>query len=353
MKTPTTPVLRRLIPWILGGTLVVLAVLAITRIVWLREQVYNQAQQRLEERLEERVQTWEKGFLGTLQAWLDLAAERADNAPMVQEKLRSEPSSYLESIYVWVPARRITPEGRVREARMIFPVAHGFEDPQAMANHPCMVDARLLQYSDATPGEISDAYLQGCAKAPIAARVEAALSAAAVLAGDQRWDDALQALDLAGVPPEMTLREAVELGITADRAVVFHSQRAALHMNRNMPGDEDRALNLYYQTGVQLAELDAPDAMGLENNRWALLDELQRHDRDRLHQRLAIEFEGLERRLRAYREITSQVLPEPPGRTSSEPRLIRDQYAERPYLLYYNTVRTSSGAKMCTSAGLL
>ena len=66
MKTPTTPVLRRLIPWILGGTLVVLAVLAITRIVWLREQVYNQAQQRLEERLEERVQTWEKGFLGTL-----------------------------------------------------------------------------------------------------------------------------------------------------------------------------------------------------------------------------------------------------------------------------------------------
>jgi len=356
LQGPARPVLRRLIPWILGSTLVVLAVLAITRILWLREQVYTRAQAQLEARLEEQVQAWEDGFLDSLSAWLDLVAERADNAPSVQDKLRSDASGYLESVYIWVPARRITPDGRVREARMVFPRPHGFEDPQAMANHPCMVDARLLQYSEATPREVADAYLTGCASAPPAARVDAALSAAAVLAGQQRWNEALGALDAyassdrdgdgeadGGLSADMTLRQAVEMGIPADRAVVFHSQRAALHMNRGLPGDEDRALNLYYQTGMQLAELDAPDAIGLENNRWALLDELQRHDRDRLHQRLAIAFEGLERRLRAYREITSQVLPEPPGRTSSEPRLIRDQYAERPYLLYYNTVRTSSG----------
>lgn len=343
-RAPSIP-LRRLIPWILGTTLVVLAGIAITRILWLREQLLVQAQRGLETRLEERVQSWEDATLDTLRTWLELAAERADDADSIQAKLRGDPGTYFESLYIWEPALRITEDGRTRDvpARMIFPVPHGVGDPGKVINHPCMVDARLLQYSEATPREIAQATLAGCRDAPPFARLEAAISAASTLERERDWDDAIRALESAGIPPELTLAQALDLGIPADRAIVFRNQRAALRMNRGAPGDEDTALNLYYETGEQLAALDAPDARGLENSRWVLLDELKRHNRIRLFQRLELDFEALDRRLRAYREITSQVLPEAPGRTSREPRLIRDQYAERPYLLYYNVVPTSTG----------
>lgn len=345
MSRAPAPLLRRLIPWILGGTLIVLAGIAITRVYWLREELLVQAQTGLERRLAERVESWEDGTLESLRTWLELTAERAEDASTIQEKLRGSPGTYFESLYVWEPAIRITQDGRTKDrpARMVFPTPRGVADFQKVANHPCMVDARLLQYSEATPNQVADAYIIGCVEAPPFARLEASIAAASVLSRERRWDDAIRALEAAGLSRDLSLSEALNQGIPADRAVVYRNQLATMIMNRGGPGDEDRALNLYYETGEQLAALDAPDARGLENSRWVLLDELKRHNRIRLYQRLELDFEGLDRRIRAYREITSQVLPEAPGRTSREPRLIRDQYAERPYLLYYNVVPTSSG----------
>lgn len=345
MKGSSTPLVRRLVTWVLVSTLVVLAALAITRIWWLREQLVVQSQRQLEQRLEERVRSWEERFLDTLDNQLETVAERVDTAEAMQEKLRSDPASYFEAVYVWIPSRRITEDGRPLEqgARMVFPRPHRVGDRQASSNHPCMQDARQLRYTGVSARVVADAYLAACRDAPPPGRLEAALSATTVLAEEGRIEEALTALENAGVPPELTLDDALDLGIPADRAIVFRNRLAELYMARSLPGDEDTALNLYYETGQQLAELDAPDARGLEQSRWVLLDELRSHDRDRLYQRLQIDFEVLERRLRAYREITAQVLPEAPGRTSSEPRLIRDQHAERPYLLYYNVLQNVDG----------
>ena len=346
MQSPAPPIARRLIPWVLGGTLVVLAVLAITRILWLQDQLSVQARDQLQSRLEERIGSWEDGLLDRLDGWLYLVGERPEAAREIQERLRSAPGSFLESIYLWTPAQRITRDGPDNEtARMVFPVPRATVSLQQGANHPCMIDARLLQYGEATSDEVADAYLIGCIDAPPWARIDAGLSAASVLANDRRWDSAIVALESAGIPPDLSLADGLELGIPAERVIVFRNQRAALRMERSRDGDEDTALNLYYETGQQLAELDPPDARGLENSRWMLLDELKTHNRDHLYQRLRLAFEGLDRRLRAYREITAQILAESPGPASQEPRFVRDQYAERPYLLYY-TVEERDGQRL-------
>jgi len=117
-------------------------------------------------------------------------------------------------------------------------------------------------------------------------------------------------------------------------------------MQRGQVGDEEAAINLYYETGQQLAELDAPDAVGLETWQWTLLDELREHNRDRLLGRLEIAFRGLDRWIRAYRELTSQILPQSSSRSSEEPRLIRDQYDDQPFLLYYGVRVTSTGERV-------
>jgi signal transduction histidine kinase len=77
-----------------------------------------------------------------------------------------------------------------------------------------------------------------------------------------------------------------------------------------------------------------------------VLDELRAHGRPLLRQRLELSFQGLDRRVRAWREVTNQILPNAAPLASTEPRLIRDQYAQLPFLLYYGVVEATSGERL-------
>lgn len=341
-------VIRRLAPWILGGTFVVLALVAITRSIALREQMMVQALDQISDRLDDEVRRWEDDFLSVQQNWLETIAERSDSPAAVQERIRST-LNYVDAVYLFRPAQPTSSDqgpSRVTPATMIFPKPHPVTSAQEVASHPCLADARKVQYAGASPEQAASAYLAGCRDTDPATRLDAGSAAAAILVREGLYDDALGALDATGVSPDLTLAAGLDLGIAADRTIVYRNQRAAIRMQRGQIGDEEAAINLYYETGQQIAELDAPDAIGLETWQWTLLDELREHNRDRLLGRLEIAFRGLDRRIRAYREITSQILPQTATLASEEPRLIRDQYDEQPFLLYYGVRETSTGERV-------
>lgn len=345
MQPFRTPLLRRLIPWVLGGTLVVLAVLAITRIVLLREQLWTQVQRQAEERLEDQVQAWEEPFLDRLDTWMQLVADLADAPGSVQAQIR-EQSGWVESVYVWRPARQTTREGPTAATRatMIFPTARPATDRLYVSQHACIKAAQQGQFqADRDPRLVAEAYRAGCADAPAAVQVEASIEAAAVLDRAGFPSEALAAIDEIGPDADLSLAAGMALGVAPDRLSVRRNRRAELLMTL---GRESESLQLYYETGQQLAELDAPDAANLETYRWAVLDELKTHGRPLLRQRLELSFQGLDRRIRAWREITTQILPAAVPLASSEPRLIRDQYAQLPYLLYYGVVEAGSGERL-------
>ena len=337
------PVLRRLTPWVLGVTLAILAILGLTRIFFLREQLSTQVRRQAEERLQERVAAWEEEFLDRLETWLTTAAERHDAPRGVQAQLRDQ-AGWIESIYLWRPARatRREPVGRT-PARMIFPTRTLGVDRSVVATHPCIRGAKRLQYGDAAPLDVADAYVAGCADAADPVRLEASIEAASVLDNAGLPGRALTALDAFASADELSVEAGLSRGIPADRVVAPRNRRAELLMEL---GQEERAISLYFETGEQLAELDAPDAEGLETWRWSLLDEMRRHGRPVLRQQLELRFQALDRRLRAWREVENQLLPEADDLASAESQLIRDQYADRPFLLYYGIVTISSGERI-------
>lgn len=339
---PRFPALRRLIPWVLGTTLAVLALLAITRIVLLRDRIWTDVRNSAEEDLRNHVDSWESRFLARMDTWLANVADRSDSPEQVQAQLR-EQSPWVESIAVWRPARitRPGPDGST-QATMIFPVPRAAGDQGWVINHPCLGAAARLPY-DTPPREIADAYLAGCIDAPAAVRLEASIEASTLLERAGRMREALDALDATTLPRNLSLETGLIRSIPAGRLVAHRSRRAELLMAM---GEEEQAMKLYYETGEQIADLDAPDAEGLETWRWALLDELRQHDRPVQRQRLERRFNALDRRIRALREIRTQVLPEAVDLASSEPRLIRDQYADQPYLLYYGIVESASGERL-------
>ncbi|MFT7518351.1 MAG: signal transduction histidine kinase [Kiritimatiellia bacterium] len=335
-----TPLLRRAIPWILGGTLVVLAILAITRIVALREQLATQELLQAEDRLERRVRAWEDSFFSRLDTWSASAAERSQAPRPVQEQLQAQ-TTWVEGLYLWEPAKPTSlqgPHGATR-ARMIYPIARPTTDRLYVTQHPCIKAAWEGSLADATPSTRAGAYLRGCAGAPHAVRLQAAIEAAILLDRDGRYADALAALNSTGFEPEIGLVEGIALSLPADRLIVFRNLRSELLMKA---GRVDDALALYYATGQQIAELNAPDAIGLDTYRWSILHELEAHGQPLMKQRLELSLQTMDRRIRAWRELEDRVLPNTVVLSSAAPRLIRDQYNDRPYLLYYGVQETSS-----------
>lgn len=336
---------RRYLPLVQGLTLVVLAVVGIAQFVSLREQLYDGVRRQTSERLEERVRSWEDQFLDRLRAALVATAQQSANPEATEEHLRDQ-ISYLESIVLWEPAAPSPRRGSLGapRPRILYPVAMGGGDRLYQREHPCITAAQPLQFAaQPNPDQLVEAYLVGCADAEVGVRLEASIEAARVLERAGRLDDAAEALRAAALPGDLTLSGGLRIGVLPDRLIVHRNRRAELLMAR---GAEQEALDLYYETGQQIADLSPADAIGLETWRWAVLDELRQHDRSLQEQRLKQEFKALDRRIRAYNEVKNQLAPEATALGSREPRLVRDQYVDRSYLLYYGIVERSSGGRI-------
>ncbi|TVQ93136.1 MAG: sensor histidine kinase [Deltaproteobacteria bacterium] len=332
---------RKFMPWVQGLTLVVLAVVGIAQFVSLRDQLYQGVRRQAEDRLEERVRNWEEQLLDRLRAALNSAAEQVEHPEAALENIQDQ-LFYVESMVLWEPARA-GPRADASRSRsqILYPRAKQRSDRLFAREHPCIAKAQQLQFlAGAGPAAVAEAYLTECAEASLSVRIEASIEAARVLERAGQSAEARRALESTPLPPDMTLRQGLELGLLADRMIVHRTRRAELLM---IEGQEEASIDLYYSTGRELADLEAPDAIGLDTWRWALLDELRTHGRLAKEQRLTMAFEGLDRRIRAYNEVRLQLAPEPVALTSREPRLIRDQYVDRSYLIYYGIVETAGG----------
>lgn len=342
MRLPRLPSLKPYLPYVQGVTLVVLAVVGIANFVSLREQLYQGVRRPIEERLDDRVRSWEDSLLDRLRVALRSAAEQPEAAATAEASIRAE-LPYVESILLWDP---IEPTGRIggrSAARVLHPQPIATNPNVDAPQHPCITSVQPLQYAPgAEPRTIAAAYLSSCAATEPAVRLEAALEAARALEGAGLLDDAAAALRAAGLPDDLSLRAGLRANIAADRLIVFFHRQAELAMARGL---EQQAIDRYLQTGLEIAELPAPDAVGLETWRWSLLEELRQHARDRAEARLQIAFDALDRRLRAYAEVRNQLAPEV-AVGSREPRLIRDQYVERSYLLFYGVVERADGRRV-------
>lgn len=344
MKISPYQWVRPYLPIVQGFTLVFLAVIGIAQFVSLRDQLYQGVRRQSEERLEERVRTWEDQLLERLRSALTAAAEQAEHPEVALDNIRDK-LVYVESIVLWEPARASSRNSPSRSRSQIrYPLPKQRSDRLFSREHPCIADAQPLQYvTGIDPQRVAEAYLGGCAEAPLSVRLEASIEAARTLEKGGLVPEALDALESLDLPPGMTLAQGLDLGLLADRLIVHRTRRAEILMSL---GRESESIDLYYGTGRELADLDAPDALGLDTWRWALLDELRTHNQAPQEQRLRLAFDALDRRIRAYNEVKNQLAPELVAMSSREPRLIRDQYLDRSYLLYYGVIDTAAGQQV-------
>lgn len=331
---------RRLATWFLGCTLVALAVLAITRVVFLREELAERAASDVESALERRVKAWEATTRDTLHQWVEVAADRIDRPKLVQSRLKETPQRYIEALYIWAPSSFGPPDSPPSEnrARLLFPPTHPFPSARQVLGHPCMIGASMIRHGGLLPTIIADSYSRGCADAPPYVRVEAAMRAASTYREQGDISGALRMLENAGLPEPYSLEQGMADGVMPERLVFFYNIGSNLLVDRGNEGDRDRAIAQIMRVGNELAELDAPDAALLDNARWVLLEGLRQTGAEDEQRELEARFRALERRTRAYREVISQILPSarPP-----EARFVQDQYADRPYVLFYDIVANS------------
>lgn len=337
-------IVRPYLPYVQGLTLIVLAVVGIANFVSLREQLYQGVRRPIEERLEDRVRSWEEALLDRLRSAWRSAAEQADSPEELEQAIRAD-LAYVESIVLWDPIEPGPRGAPVRSSQPIrYPRGEAQGDRLYAMDHPCIAEVKPLQYAaEVDPVGLASAYLGSCAEASLPVRLEASIEAAAALERAGLLDQAAAALDSAGISPTIGLREALRQGIVADRIIVWHNRRAELLMAR---GFEQQAIDRYLQTGLEIARLPPPDAIGLDTWRWAIAEELRLHGRESTAHRLEYEFDVLDRRIRAYNEVRNQIAPEASAQLSREPRLVRDQYLDSSYLLYYGIADRADGTRV-------
>lgn len=334
--------MRRPFLWMLSVALVVLAAIAITRIVGLRHELQATITRDLQVTASDFVDTWEAQLVDQLEEWVDAAALDPGNAEQLQGQLRRR-EPWFDSLYVWVPPPRAPAQGqpRIMRGTLLFPTYPPSEEPRRIQLHPCLGRARALSIlSEADPVTMAELYLQGCAREDLLVRLVAATEAANLLHREGHHQAALHALDSVGIPPDLPIEQGIEEGIPPFRMVGHRTQRAEILMAL---GQQSEALALFYETGLQITRLDAPRATGvLLYVRWPIIAELEAHGQDARAARLEVLLSRAERRVRAWREIEDRILPRTSEAVSTEGRFIYDQYSETPFLLYYSLVADGS-----------
>jgi len=327
--------------WMLVVALVVLAATSVTRILALRSELQTQVTQQVAGQVGETVESWETQLLENLDQWLEeLAVDPTEAGHFAGQLERREP--WFDSAYLWVPAPRIpadlpTPPKLMR-GTLLYPTYPAAEETRRILMDPCLGRAKALSiFSGADPVEMARLYIQGCTHEPMQVRLVAATEAATLLHRAGHDKEALQALDSTRLPPDLPIAEGIAKGLPPFRLVVHRTQRAQLLLAL---GRVKAALDLLYQTGTQVAGLDAPQANGLlPFVRWPIIADLEQNGRHQQAIRLQTALARAERRARAWHEVDEKLLPQSQSEISENGRFVHDQYGNPPFLLYYKLVR--------------
>ena len=333
--------LRRAVPWLLGGVFVILGAVTISQVIGLRAELESQVSNTLRQQLEDQVANWESGLVDKLDLWLVELATDPKNAWLTQVRFRQR-EPWFDSAYLWRPPTEASVRGKriAVPAVVIFPMNAPSEDDRDVHNHPCVRRAKMLSMSPSSdPVRVARSFVNGCRGEPAAVRLVAATEAALQLQGIDLNDRALQALDSGGIDPTITLRAGIQQGLSPFRLTLMRLQRAQILQRL---GNEPEALDLWEQTGVEIASLDAPEAAGLlQYIHWPILEELRAHGREDQAARLQQLQGQAERRGWAWKEVAERILPRDwPGGSTEARRFVYDQFHETPFVLYYGPTRS-------------
>ena len=343
-----------MVPWILLTALIVLSTTTIASSLAQRQELHSEVERQLQTQLEDAVASWEQRLLDRLEQWLEDAANDPMNAWLTQVQLRQR-EPWFDSLYLWVPQRYVTVKGKQKlvQASFLFPRLPPTENPERLRFEPCLARARLVTLTPgATPGMVADAYVDGCKKASVDVRLRAASEAASRLHDAGRLEEALVALDSAGIGDELSVRAAIQQGLPPFRVVANRMQRAEVldHLDRT-----DEAADLLFETGAEVAALDAPEAAEvLQYLRIIVVPGLEQSGRSDDAAQMRRMIDQAERRIRAYREVEERIFPRTSVQATQGPRFTYDQYGDPPFVLFYGAAKEGEvGAALQLDQSLL
>jgi len=313
--------------------------IALTRILGLRNQLASREANQSEVQLANLVETWEIQFIQTLNEWLERVGQETSNLHDRQERWRNR-VPWFDSYYLWRPPPQIrAPDPlRWRKAELVFPTISSTEDSLWVRTHPCLRSAKMRALvTQPSPIAVARSYHVACLGEAIPVRLAAATEAAGLLARAGMYNEALAALSRSGVKETDSLRAQLSDGIPAYRAVMHRNQRAELLLAL---GQTEQALDLLYDTGQEIADLDAPDADTVFQYVWTILEQLRANEQDTRVIALEMRLARTNRRLRAWKEVKNRIIPESNDLASATPRFVIDQYDQTPFLLYYGSTQT-------------
>ena len=321
--------------WLAAIVLLVLAGFSISALVTQREILNTDVVDDMEGQLRDRMTIWEENLLRTLSEVMEQASAADVSHKQLQARLRGT-YPWFDSLYVWIPRRPGAVPGKTTPPQAVYPNAKVQDRLQVYAARECVVAAKALP-PETSPADLADAYVRGCADENLPVRAFGASEAATMLIQAGEFRAALIALNLAEIDDDKPLMADIDKGVTPFRRVVRRIQRSEALLGLGLT---DESLDLLYRTGKDITRLDAPEAESvLLYVRYPVMYQLRLNGRaDQMHE-IQGALDGAERRLRALREITQRMLPQPSSEATEAPRFVYDQYSDTPFLLYYGQVR--------------
>lgn len=345
---------RRALPFVVGLAFLMTVAIATWRMATLRGLALEQERERTVNFVREFAEVWEGELMQALNARINAPPLNAAMADGLQRRLTNE-YDWFDSLYVW---RLPNHEGR--EGELFFPTPPVGDRRAVLVSRPCVQHAiRMAQTLEPTAenhSEIADAFVVGCANEDLLVRINAA-SEAAYFLQDQHPARALQAMDALRVDPGLTLGQASRLGIPPSSLAIYKHQRAKLlvALGHDVRGLDDRVrrlrldqgLQAFLDLGMEIVDLDAPEAAVLltqygssdTDDVFGIRRQLLRHGRHEDAQRLRAKWDRAERRRAAFKEINDKIVTQMPD-PKAKPKFVRDQYSEKPYLLYFGWSET-------------
>jgi signal transduction histidine kinase len=329
---------------VVGLAIIVVGAVALYFLNRVRHDMAGQLTQDFEQDLRERVASWEKDVMARLHTFV--VAANPYEADVYQETLR-QTVPWVDALYLWQPAQQVTAGNRSISinGRLAFPEPPLVEAADAIARVDCLARARRhAGQPDVSDDEAVAAWRSWCRQEDASARLFAVSEAVQVYRRSQRWEDALQVLDEDGIPPQVTLSDAIALKIPPERAAILALQRAD---TLEALGRDDEAAALYFRTAMEITDLDGPDAERLLSMlAFPLLPRVREHGNEARIAMLEDAAGRAARRVNGYREVRDNLLPRRVPLVPENPRMVRDQYGDTPFLLYTSWASGPTGVAL-------
>lgn len=336
MSDPTSSAARPILPLMGFVSLVALGGMAAYNQFQHDRALVSAVRQDLEAQVQDRIADFEDDLVSQLNGAMDQAIADGVDPARLQHELREEP--WFDSLYLWVPRRAVAGDGRRARwtpARMLFPPPTPPDRFGEYAGQPCVMATRMI--ADVTPPALlAEAWVRGCAGAPLAVQAFAASEAFSTLFNAQDPAGALAVLQVPGIDDERPINGDLDRGISTFRRALRRIQIAHAEMAL---GRESAGLDRMARTAAEITQLDGPALEPvLSFVQYPIINELRAHGRKDQAQRIERLFRRSERRQRALEELDQRVL-EQTSPSSTAPRFVYDQYSPSPYVLYYGQFR--------------